>query len=76
MASSLSESWMGWAVRLQMMTIAGEIGVIASGFRTQTRMFWSSWLRRMLAPEAMVALPWWRALSWRYQLRRDLGWES
>lgn len=56
--SSLRESWTGCAVKLQMTTIAGAIVLITGGLRTQTRMFWSSWLRRMLAPEAMVALPW------------------
>src|ERR1700733_13386952 len=74
--SSLSESWTGYAVRLQITTMAGEIGVMAADLLTQTRTFWSSWLRRMLAPEAMVALPWWRTLSWRYQLRRDWGFAS
>src|ERR1700729_2753018 len=74
--SALSESWTGWAVRLQITTIGGGIGVIGAGLRTHMRTFWSSWLRRMLAPEAMVALPWWRTLSWRYQLRRDWGFAS
>src|ERR1700722_15539306 len=74
--SALRESWTGCAVRLQMTTMAGEIAVTAWGLRTHARTFWSSWLRMMLAPEAMVALPWWRALSWRYQLSRDWAFAS